>query len=122
MTGEVAHDGGDQEAGHYRIGYAAEEAEGMYEWTDGEPVWRDPCDELRKWFGHDADRWEVFLKRYRAELEEAGKTEDLREIGERAAERNVTLLFGAKDTEHNNARGSRPSCASSEVQRRRLGN
>ncbi len=49
-------------------------------------------------------------------------TEDLRKIGERAAERNVTLLFGAKDTEHNNARGSRPSCASSEVQRWRLGN
>ena len=30
MTGEVAHDGGEQEAGHYRIGYAIEEAEGMH--------------------------------------------------------------------------------------------
>ncbi len=81
-----------------------------------------PSGELRRWFGHDADRWEGLLKRYRAELEEAGKTEDLRKIGERAAERNVTLLFGAKDAEHNNAQGSRPSCASSVVQRRRLGN
>jgi Fe2+ transport protein len=45
MTQEVAHDGGDQEAGHYRIGYAVEEAEGMYEWTDGELAWRDPGDE-----------------------------------------------------------------------------
>jgi hypothetical protein len=36
MTTEVAHDGGEQDAGHYRIGYAPEEAEGMYEWTDGE--------------------------------------------------------------------------------------
>jgi uncharacterized protein YeaO (DUF488 family) len=35
---------------------------------------------------------------------EAGKAEDLRKIGGRAAERNVTLLFGAKDAEHNNAR------------------
>jgi hypothetical protein len=35
MTGEVAHDGGEQEAGHYRIGYALEEAERMYEWTGG---------------------------------------------------------------------------------------
>jgi hypothetical protein len=42
MTTEVAHDGGEQGAGHYRIGYAVEEAEGMYEWTDGELVWRDP--------------------------------------------------------------------------------
>jgi hypothetical protein len=123
MTGGVAHDGGEQEAGHYHIGYyALEEAERMYEWTGGELVWRDPGDELRKWFGHEADRWAGFLKRYRAELEEAGKTEELREIGERAAERNVTLLLGAKDTEHNNARGSRPSCASSVVQRRGLGN
>ncbi len=122
MTGGVAHDGGEQEAGYYRIGYALEEAERMYEWTGGELVWRDPGDELRKWFGHEADRWAGFLKRYRAELEEAGKTEELREIGERAAERNVTLLLGAKDTEHNNARSSRPSCASSVVQRRGLGN
>jgi hypothetical protein len=35
---------------------------------------------------------------------EAGKAGDLRKIGERAAERNGTLLFGAKDAEHNNAR------------------
>lgn len=42
MTGEVAHDGGEQEAGHYRIGYAIEEAEGMYEWAYGELVWREP--------------------------------------------------------------------------------
>jgi hypothetical protein len=122
MTGGVAHDGGEQEAGHYHIGYALEEAERMYEWTGGELEWRDRGDELRKWFGHEADRWAGFLKRYRAELEEAGKTEELREIGERAAERNATLLLGAKDTEHNNARGSQPSCASSVVQRRGLGN
>lgn len=42
MTNEVAHDGGEQEAGHCRVGYAVEEAEGMYEWADGELVWRDP--------------------------------------------------------------------------------
>ena len=45
MTGEVAHDGGEQEAGHYSIGYAIEEAEGMYEWFEGELVWRNPQDE-----------------------------------------------------------------------------
>ena len=45
MTGEVAHDGGERRAGDYLIGYAAEEAEGMYEWSDGELVWRDPGEE-----------------------------------------------------------------------------
>jgi hypothetical protein len=45
MTDEVAHDGGEQEAGHYRIGYAVEEAEGMYKWTDGGLVWHDPGEE-----------------------------------------------------------------------------
>ncbi|TCJ16220.1 DUF488 family protein [Rubrobacter taiwanensis] len=63
-----------------------------------------PSTELRKWFGHDPERWEGFLKRYRTELEGTGKMEELRELGERAAEENVTLLFGAKDIEHNNAR------------------
>ena len=38
MTGEVAHESGAQEAGHYRIDYALEEAERMYEWTNGELV------------------------------------------------------------------------------------
>src|SRR5215212_9347532 len=63
-----------------------------------------PSTELRKWFGHDPDRWEEFKERYRAELEEAGKMGVLRDIAERAREENVTLLFGAKDTKHNDAR------------------
>jgi uncharacterized protein YeaO (DUF488 family) len=63
-----------------------------------------PSNDLRRWFGHDPDRWEEFKERYRAELEEAGKMGDLRDIAERAVEENVTFLFGAKDTKHNNAR------------------
>jgi uncharacterized protein YeaO (DUF488 family) len=63
-----------------------------------------PSNDLRRWFGHDLERWEEFEERYRAELEEAGKMGDLRDIAERAREENVTLLFGAKDTKHNNAR------------------
>ena len=63
-----------------------------------------PSNDLRKWFGHDPERWEEFKERYRAELEEAGKLGDLRDIAERDREENVTLLFGAKDTKHNNAR------------------
>ena len=42
MANDVAHDGGMQEAGQYLIGYAVEEAEGMYDWEDGELVWHDP--------------------------------------------------------------------------------
>jgi uncharacterized protein YeaO (DUF488 family) len=63
-----------------------------------------PSTELRKWFGHDPDRWEEFKERYRAELEEAGKMGVLRDIAKWAVEENVTLLFGAKDTRHNDAR------------------
>ncbi|HET9103259.1 MAG TPA: iron transporter, partial [Solirubrobacteraceae bacterium] len=42
MTTVVADDGDQQRAGEYWIGYAVEEAEGMYEWQDGELVWREP--------------------------------------------------------------------------------
>jgi hypothetical protein len=45
MAEEVAHDGGTQPAGEYLIGYAVEEAEGMYMWKDGELVWEDPEEE-----------------------------------------------------------------------------
>lgn len=45
MTNEVANDGGAQEAGDYVVGYAVEEAEGMYEYVDGNATWRDPEDE-----------------------------------------------------------------------------
>jgi len=62
-----------------------------------------PSTELRKWFGHDPDRWEEFKERYRAELEEVDKMGVLRDIAKWAREENVTLLFGAKDTRHNDA-------------------
>jgi hypothetical protein len=42
MTEDVADTGGDAECGHYRVGYAIEEAEGIYEWQDGGLVWRQP--------------------------------------------------------------------------------
>ncbi len=45
MAEEVAHDGGMQPADQYIIGYAIEEAEGMYMWADGKLVWHDPEEE-----------------------------------------------------------------------------
>lgn len=60
-----------------------------------------PSDDLRKWFGHDADKWEAFQRRYFAELDD--KPESWKQILEAAQENKVTLLFSAKDEEHNNA-------------------
>ena len=60
-----------------------------------------PTTELRKWFSHDPDRWVQFQNRYRAELK---KNADSVAVLKREAEDGpVTLLFGAKDEEHNEA-------------------
>jgi hypothetical protein len=45
MVTDVAEDGGEERAGPYLVGYAVEEAEGMYTWTEGELVWREPAAE-----------------------------------------------------------------------------
>ena len=61
-----------------------------------------PSDRLRRWFGHRADRWAEFQKRYRAELARNQALLD----GLRAMEKKhgtVTLLFAARDEEHNQA-------------------
>lgn len=60
-----------------------------------------PSTELRRWFGHDPDRFEKFRRRYRDELK--GHREQLQELRKRARKGTVTLLFAARDTEHNNA-------------------
>jgi uncharacterized protein YeaO (DUF488 family) len=61
-----------------------------------------PSAELRRWFGHDPARWEEFQRRYAVELE--SNSEALQPIREAARRGNVTLLYSARDTEHNNAR------------------
>lgn len=60
-----------------------------------------PSDELRKWFGHDPDRWEEFKVRYFHELDR--QSEALHELKEKASSGKVTLLFAARDETHNNA-------------------
>jgi uncharacterized protein YeaO (DUF488 family) len=59
-----------------------------------------PSTALRKWFGHDPDRWPGFRRRYRAELAKNPALEELRALARR---RRVTLLYGAKDEAHNQA-------------------
>ena len=60
-----------------------------------------PSDDLRRWFGHDPEKWAEFQKRYFAELD--GKPETWQPILEAAQQGRVILLYGAKDVEHNNA-------------------
>lgn len=60
-----------------------------------------PSTELRKWFGHDPERWKEFRRRYRAELK--SHSEELGLIKSKAKQDTVTLLYGARDQEHNEA-------------------
>jgi uncharacterized protein YeaO (DUF488 family) len=60
-----------------------------------------PSDRLRKWFGHDPERWEEFKERYFEELD--GKTELVRRLREKADDDHVVLLYSARDANHNNA-------------------
>jgi len=60
-----------------------------------------PSDGLRKWFAHDPSKYEEFKKRYLRELE--SRSEILARIRTEGKRGTVTLLFSAKDTEHNNA-------------------
>jgi uncharacterized protein YeaO (DUF488 family) len=60
-----------------------------------------PSQELRHWFGHDPERFDEFRRRYLDELQD--HPEELQALRDRARKGTVTLLFGARDTEHNNA-------------------
>ncbi len=56
-----------------------------------------PSTELRRWYGHDPDRFDEFAKRYRAELEGEEQQAALADLRGKARERTVTLLTGSKD-------------------------
>ncbi|SEP12502.1 DUF488 domain-containing protein [Aquisalimonas asiatica] len=60
-----------------------------------------PTSELRRWFGHDPQRWERFHGCYRAEL--AAMPDALDRLLAQAGEGPLTLVFAARDREHNNA-------------------
>ncbi len=60
-----------------------------------------PSDSLRRWFGHDPEKWEEFRRRYFAELDR--KAEAWCSLLEAARVGPLTLLFGARDLRHNNA-------------------
>jgi uncharacterized protein YeaO (DUF488 family) len=60
-----------------------------------------PSTELRKWFGHDPEKWPQFRKRFRAELDAA--PESVQALREALGKGTNTLLFAARDEQHNNA-------------------
>lgn len=63
-----------------------------------------PSTELRTWFAHDEAKWPEFRKRYRAELTEIGATKIIRGLlADAKRAKTITLLYGAKDREHNEA-------------------
>ena len=59
-----------------------------------------PSTELRKWFGHDPDKWPEFQKRYRAELKDNPALSELRE---QSRQGKITLVYAARDELHNDA-------------------
>lgn len=62
-----------------------------------------PSTELRQWFGHDPQRWETFRDRYRKELASPEQRARLRLLLDAAGKGPLTLVYGAKDEEHNQA-------------------
>jgi uncharacterized protein YeaO (DUF488 family) len=60
-----------------------------------------PSTELRKWFGHEPSRWQEFKRRYCAELKRNNK--ELSALEQLTKTVSVTLVYGAKDEQHNGA-------------------
>ncbi len=60
-----------------------------------------PSTQLRKWFGHDPEKWKEFRKRYFKELD--SHPEEIRLLREKMQSGEVTLVFGAKEERFNNA-------------------
>jgi uncharacterized protein YeaO (DUF488 family) len=60
-----------------------------------------PSTELRKWFGHDPAKWKEFQARYRRELRK--QKDHLEMLRQKSKRRTITLVYGARDEEHNEA-------------------
>lgn len=60
-----------------------------------------PSAELRKWFGHDPDKWIEFRQRYRKELKQ--KADQIKLLKRKAREGTITLIYAARDEAHNGA-------------------
>ncbi len=59
-----------------------------------------PSSALRRWFNHDPEKWQAFQQKYVKELEGSATLDELRRLAQRC---RITLLFAARDEQHNNA-------------------
>jgi uncharacterized protein YeaO (DUF488 family) len=75
-----------------------------------------PSTELRKWFSHDPDKWEEFKKRYFREL--AHNKESLQTLIDQTDKKKLTLVYGAKQEEYNNANALKEYIESSVLGKR----
>ncbi|HVX30703.1 MAG TPA: DUF488 domain-containing protein [Nitrolancea sp.] len=62
-----------------------------------------PSNELRRWFHHDPTKWDEFHRRYLAELDNPERQAELDSLARIAEKGILTLVYGAKDTERNQA-------------------
>jgi uncharacterized protein YeaO (DUF488 family) len=63
-----------------------------------------PSTQLRKWFGHDPDKWTEFKRRFASELNDRPEARQaLEELEKRSRQGRVTLVYGARETRYNNA-------------------
>ncbi|HEX5141611.1 MAG TPA: DUF488 family protein [Dehalococcoidia bacterium] len=62
-----------------------------------------PSTELRRWYGHQPERWPEFSRRYREELRSSAAHNALEQLVDAARKGDVTLVFAARDTEHSGA-------------------
>ena len=60
-----------------------------------------PSPDLRKWYGHDPEKWEIFRRRYREELR--NNPEEVGRLRKRLGEGPATFVYAAKDEERNSA-------------------
>ena len=60
-----------------------------------------PSTKLRQWFAHDAAKWQPFTRRYRRELR--GQKPSLELLKQKSRGHTVTLVYGARDEDHNEA-------------------
>lgn len=64
---------------------------------------RGPSNELRQWFGHQPERWDEFRRRYRDELDRHPQQDLLDQLEALARQGPLTLLYSARDEQHNQA-------------------
>jgi uncharacterized protein YeaO (DUF488 family) len=77
----------------------AKEKAGLDEWLKAVA----PSDELRRWYGHDPERFPEFERRFKAELKEPERAEALRHLAAEARAGPVTLLTATRDLERSQA-------------------